>query len=276
VNLFRFIPGYEAAIYQENKEPLLFLFLAFLITFALVRFYTRMARKRGWGSGNVGGVHVHHVVVGVVLMGIAGVIAYTQFSYSEIIYSVSAIIFGIGLALTLDEFAMIFHLKDVYWTEEGRTSIDALLLAAAGAGLLLVWSSPFTTEGTKKPGANVAFDIHIGDRDIKVGVWIALLLGFVFAIVVFLKKKRVIGVLGLGLFPIAILGALRLAKPDSPWARWFYDPDRGRERLREWRTRQRDRSIARFTDGRLGRFERWFSDLLGGAPTVAAEDKPGE
>ena len=43
--MFRFIPGYESHIYDEGKEPLLFLFLAFIITFALTRLYTRMARK---------------------------------------------------------------------------------------------------------------------------------------------------------------------------------------------------------------------------------------
>lgn len=53
-DLFRFIPGYETHIYNDNKEPLLILFLAFLITFALTRLYTRLARKRGWGSASSG------------------------------------------------------------------------------------------------------------------------------------------------------------------------------------------------------------------------------
>jgi hypothetical protein len=57
VNLFRFVPGYDEHIYDANKEPLLFMFIAFLITFAFVGIYTRMARARGWGSGSVGGVH---------------------------------------------------------------------------------------------------------------------------------------------------------------------------------------------------------------------------
>jgi hypothetical protein len=68
VNLFRFIPGYETHIFDEGKEPLLFLFLAFIVAFALTRLYTRMARSRGWGSGNVGGVHMHHMVPGIILM----------------------------------------------------------------------------------------------------------------------------------------------------------------------------------------------------------------
>jgi hypothetical protein len=155
VNLFRFIPGYQTSIYEADKEPLLLLFLSFLITFALARLYTRLARRRGWGSGSAGGVHLHHVVVGVILMSIAGIVAFTQFGNNAVVFDVCAILFGVGLALTLDEFAMIFHLKDVYWAEEGRTSIDALILGVAGAGLLLVSSSPYTSSGETKPGQDL-------------------------------------------------------------------------------------------------------------------------
>src|SRR5262245_34585852 len=137
-DVFGFIPGYETHIYNDNKEPLFLLFLALLVTFALTRLYTRLARKRSWGSGSAGGVHLHHVVIGVILMAIGGLLSFTQFNYEETVYNVSAILFGVGLALTLDEFAMIFHMRDVYWAEEGRASIDAILIGAAGAGAVLV------------------------------------------------------------------------------------------------------------------------------------------
>ena len=75
MNLFRFIPGYETYIYEAGKEPILLLFIAFLVTFALTRLYTRLARVHGWGSGNVGGVHVHHIIPGLVLMAAAGIAA---------------------------------------------------------------------------------------------------------------------------------------------------------------------------------------------------------
>ena len=68
MNLFRFVPGYESAIYDEGKEPLFFLFLAFQIAFLLTRSYTRVARRRGWGSGTIHGVHLHHSVVGIALV----------------------------------------------------------------------------------------------------------------------------------------------------------------------------------------------------------------
>lgn len=259
MNLFRFIPGYETYIYDENKEPLLFLFLAFLITFALVRLYTRLARNRGWGSGSVGGVHMHHMVVGVVFMVVAGIVAFTQFSYNEIVYSLAAIVFGIGLALTLDEFAMIFHLKDVYWAEEGRTSIDAMLMGLAGSGLLLVSSAP---TGDDK------LVLDLGFVTIKAGFFVLLAVDLVLAAITFLKKKPILGVVALLALPVGLVTAIRLGKPGSPWAHWFYDPERGRERLRRRRERKLARSTRRFTVGWSGRFERWFSDLVGGAPSL--------
>ena len=67
-DIFRFIPGYSQHIVGDGKEPVLLLLLAFLITFALTRLYTRLARVYGWGSGSVGGVHLHHMVVGILIM----------------------------------------------------------------------------------------------------------------------------------------------------------------------------------------------------------------
>jgi lysyl-tRNA synthetase class 2 len=249
VNLFRFIPGYESAIYEEGKEPLLFMFVAFIVTFALTRFYTRMARKHGWGSGHVGGVHVHHMVVGVILMSVGGVLALTHFGDDAIVAACAGIVFGCGLALTLDEFAMILHLKDVYWTEEGRLSIDAMIVGVAASGVLLVSSSPVDD-----------------DSAIETIVFVELAFAMVFAALTFLKKKPFAGVIAIALLPVGVAGTIRLAKPGSPWAHQFYDPERGSEKGRERRQRKRERSSERFTVGRSGRFERWFSDLVGGAP----------
>jgi lysyl-tRNA synthetase class 2 len=264
VNLFRFIPGYTEHIYEANKEPLLSMFVAFLIAFALVRLYTRLARTRGWGSGNVGGVHMHHMVVGIILMSIGGALAFTQFRDSEIFLCVAAILFGVGGALTLDEFAMILHLKDVYWTEEGRTSVDAMLMGVAGAGLLLVAAVP-----TKE---NSGIRLEFGDFQISIGIWLALAINVVFVAITFLKKKPLLGVVGLFVFLVSIVGAIRLGKPGSPWAHWFYDPERGSARFRARRERKLARSERRYTVGWSGRFERWFSDLVGGAPTLPSPD----
>jgi lysyl-tRNA synthetase class 2 len=258
MNLFRFVPGYESTIYDNGREPLLCLFLAFLVTFALVRLYTRLARKHGWGSGSAGGVHVHHMVPGVILAAVGGILAVTQYSGNEVVKAVAAILFGVGLALVLDEFAMILHLRDVYWTSEGRTSVDAMLMGLAGSGVLMHASFALGGESA------VALSVTLG-------------IAVVLAAVTFLKKKPFLGIVALAVLPVGIVTAIRLGKPGSPWARWFYDPDRGRDRRRSVRERKRDRSARRYTVGWSGRFERWFSDLVGGAPTPPSDpaDLPG-
>ena len=264
MNLFRFIPGYEHHIYDASKEPLLFMFIAFLITFALVRVYTRMARTRGWGSGNFGGVHMHHMVPGLILMTVGGWLGFSQFGDNEIVFSIAAIFFGIGGALVLDEFAMILHLKDVYWTHEGRTSVDAMLMGVAAAGLLLVAAAP-----TKE---NTGITIELGGFTIRIGIWIALALSLVLVAITFLKKKPIAGIVGIFIIVVALVGAIRLAKPGSPWSHVFYEPDGRFVRFPERRERKRQRSIRRFSVGWSGRFERWFSDLVGGAPNLDSPD----
>jgi hypothetical protein len=214
------------------------------------------------------------MVVGVILMAVAGVLSFTQFNYHEIVYNIAAIFFGGGLALTLDEFAMIFHLRDVYWAEEGRTSIDAILLGAAGAGAVLLMASPFTNAGEAKPVSQGADDWGFDADTIRAPIWFVLLLGFAVAIIVLLKKKPIMAIIGFILLPVGIVSACRLAKPHSPWAKWFYRTRKESGRAAKRRARKLERSTYRFTEGRSGRFERWFSDLIGGAPDRPEEVSP--
>jgi hypothetical protein len=257
VNIFRFIPGYEHAIYNPGKEPILLLFLGFLFTFVFTRLYTRLARVRDWGSASAGDVHVHHMVPGVILMATCGILAFSPLSDNGIAWGLLALFFGIGAALTLDEFAMIFHVRDVYWSEEGRTSIDAMLMGLAAAALLLVGFAPF--EVNNKTGDDPAALAYFS---------LGILTNATFATISFLKKKPFAGTVALLIPVVGVFSAVRLGKPDSPWARWFYDPERGSARRRKKRERKRRRSIARFEHGWPGRFERWFSDLVGGAPQL--------
>ena len=97
MNLFRLVPGYTDHVYEAGKEPLLLMLIAFLVAFLLTRAYTRIARVRGWGSTHVGDVHMHHVVVGILLMTAAGVIEF-GFSPSEVFSEWLAIAFGVGAA----------------------------------------------------------------------------------------------------------------------------------------------------------------------------------
>lgn len=255
MDVFRFIPGYTEHIYDAGKEPLFALLVSFLIAFALTRGYTRLARKRGWGSGNVGGVHLHHVVPGIILVLSAGLLSFTTYVNSTVVYTLAAIVFGAGAALVLDEFALIFHLKDVYWSTEGRSSVDATIIGVLLTGLLLVTSSPFQLDNDEDPGSpkGIAFSI------IAVNLFLAAATLF--------KGKIFSGISGIFIPPIALVGAIRLAKPYSPWAHRLYEPDRAKtERARKRRASKLEGAWIRYETGWSGRFETWLLDVVGGKP----------
>ena len=260
MNLFGPVPGYDTHIYDGGKEALFLVFLAFLIAFALTRLYTRLARVHGWGSASVGGVHLHHAVPGLILALGAGLLAFTPWGNRSPAEEFLAVAFGIGAALVLDEWALIFHLDDVYWSQEGRSSIDAVIVGSTLAGLLLHTASPFGLQESEYPGPRTA-------------VFALLALNYLFALVCFLKGKPVVGAVGLLVPFVAVAGAVRLAKPHSPWSRWFYDPGRGPEPLRAERGRKLERARRRYDFGWEGRLERKVDDLIGGAPTAPASEK---
>src|SRR5438128_2617597 len=126
-DFFRFVPGYQNYVFRAGREPLFFLLLAFLLTFLVVRTYTRLGRARAWRSGSVRGIHLHHSVPGIIASLAAGTAIIAFQPGDEAMLFLSAL-FGAGAALTLDQFALILHLDDVYWTEEGRSSIEATLI----------------------------------------------------------------------------------------------------------------------------------------------------
>ena len=263
MDILRFIPGYTEHIYDAGKEPLFVLLVSFMIAFAMTRGYTRLARTRGWGSSNVGGVHLHHVVPGIILVLFGGLVSFTRYADSGITEGIAAILFGVGAAFVLDEFALIFHLKDVYWSREGRSSIDATIIGVMLALLLLVSSSPFgEDDASATEPRSVAFAI--------------LAVTVLFAIATILKGKYFLGTLALFFPPAGIVGVWRLAKPWSPWAHVFYNPDRvHHDFARRHRQKKLDRAWRRYETSRLGRFENWFVDLIGGTPHMppAHEDE---
>jgi hypothetical protein len=144
---------------------------AFLASFLFIRTSARLMRspKVPWWPGSVkteGGLHVHHLVFGI------------------------AAFFGIGAGLTLDEYALWLHLDDVYWAEEGRRSVDAVVI----------------------------------------------------------------------LLPVlSLVGAIRLAKPDSPWARRRYPSG--------------SRKLARAADRHERHTRRYqsFQDRIAGSPAEGAQ-----
>ena len=242
-DFFHFVPGYNHYAYAPGREPAFFLLLAFLLTFAAVRTYTRQARARGWGSGSLRGVHLHHLVPGIVASLFAGtaIIAFRPGDDSLLLLSS---LFGIGAALTLNEFALILHLDDVYWTKEGRSSIEATAMGFTFGLLCLLVTAPLGSD----PGKDIP---HWG-----LGSIIAV--NLCFALVCFLKGKPRLGALGIFVPGVALIGAVRMAKPPSLWTRRFYSP----EKLERAEVR------AALRHRRYSLLEHRLYDALGGAPSL--------
>src|SRR3954454_7730551 len=131
---------YDRAIVDTGRETQFLFFVAFLVSFGFIRTSAHMIRAQvSWWPGNVevGGTHIHHLVWGILLLlvnGYIGVAIHPGDPWRDIV----AVGFGIGTGLTLDEFALWLNLKDVYWAEQGRRSIDAVVVAAALSGVLLI------------------------------------------------------------------------------------------------------------------------------------------
>ena len=241
---------FQAHILQTGRLPLFCFFVAFIIGFGFIRLSVRMIRaKVRWWPGNVtsGDMHIHHMVFGVVLMVVAGVGGLAAPLHPIAWRAVAAGLFGLGTALVLDEFALILHLRDVYWTSDGRLSVDAVFVAAGVTVLLLLGIEPKIVPG---PGQN-------GDTwGAVISLSASLLVTFSLAAITLLKGKIWTGLFGLFLFPLLIVGAIRLARPGSPWARWRYQ----RRPHKRARAARRERQVRQ----PVIRFKSRVEDLLSG------------
>jgi hypothetical protein len=228
-----------------GREPLLLMLAASLLTLVTTRTYTRLARVRGWASGRVGNVHVHHLVVGIVLALVAGMLE-IALQPGEFGRELFAVIFGAGAAFILDEFALSVHLRDVYWTTAGRHSIEVSIMWVLLGSMLLVGVSPF--------------GIHDGTEGPRIVGFVVVAVNILLSVVTCLKGKLTLGLLSIFLPPVGLVAALRLARPGSVWASIFY---RQRpERLR--------RAALRFdpTHSAAERLRHRLHDALGGAHDV--------
>lgn len=235
---------------EEHHEQGLFLVLiGFLGAFAFIRMSTRIIRSEAisWWPGNVeseSGVHVHHLVFGIVTMMAAGTLGFLadgQTPYFEI----CAFFFGIGVGLTIDEFALWVHLEDVYWAKEGRSSIDATVIAAAAMLLVMVGSNPVAIES--------------GSPEVVILSILSTLFVFAMVAICVFKGRILHAVVGFFVFPVAIYGASRIGKPESAW---------GRRRYGERRPKKQAKAEDRFSpDRRTERFKEAFRDIVGGKPS---------
>ena len=165
---------------------------------------------------------------------IGGVLAFAPIAWQSPWWEITGVLFGIGAALVLDEFALILHLDDVYWSEQGRKSIDVVFLCAALVGMLVLGASPLGVG-----------DVSEAEEAVRYAWLSTLLINGLFVVISLLKGRIWLGVLGLLVPLLALIGTLRLARPGSPWARRRYkEGSRKRERSiqraarhdRQWRT----------------------------------------
>jgi hypothetical protein len=231
----------------EHRDGIFLVLAGFILSFAFIRMSTRLMRspRVPWWPGSVSvgesGVHIHHLVFGICLMMLAGTVGFAS-SGENPWFDISAALFGVGTGLTIDEFALWVYLDDVYWAEEGRKSVDATAIAAAGMLLLLFGFEPFdfTTSSVGEVISSFA--------------GAALVFGMV--AICFSKGRIMHGYIGFFILPVAIYGANRLGKPDSPWARRFYGKRRPAKQAA---------AVERFRpDRRTERFKQRFRDLVGG------------
>jgi len=121
--------------------------VAFFLTFSCARGVIFLSRGHAGVNVVIGGVHVHHLVWGILLLLLVGYLWLIQVDGpsgrpSVPIGRLTAIVYGTGAALTLDEFALWLRLNDVYWQREGRASVDAIVLFGAVVSVGL-WGKPF-------------------------------------------------------------------------------------------------------------------------------------
>ncbi len=228
-----------------SLRPVMWMFFAILATFLITRTVTRLIRSgsgAGAGLGNVrlGGVHVHHQVFGILITIGTGIVLVSETPHGAAL-DVAAAIFGVGVSLTLDVFALWLHLQDVYWTTEGRKSVDAIFCVLAVTGALIGGTSFLSGRvGTTTWWSSVS------------GLAVALML----SVICLLKGKVTTGVIGIVISVVAFVGAVRLAKPGSWWATHRYAS----------RPQRAARAAHRYGPRYQRRWNR-LRDLVAGAPS---------
>ncbi|MFP5235879.1 MAG: hypothetical protein ACLGSD_08240 [Acidobacteriota bacterium] len=140
----------RSTIPDRPRQRMFLASVAFLITFAGVRLLVHLiVENRGpFGWVVVKGHHIHHLVWGILILLLVGYgwlldLGRSHSPISIFLSRLMCLCYGVGAALTLDEFALWLNLEpDAYWTRQGRLSVDAVILfgsiLAVGA-----WGAPF-------------------------------------------------------------------------------------------------------------------------------------
>jgi hypothetical protein len=241
---------------EHERQGVFLVLVGFLGSFLFIRLSARLGRspRVPWWPGSVvsdSGLHLHHLVWGICLMMASGALGFALYDSSPW-FELCAACFGIGAGLTIDEFALWIYLEDVYWAREGRSSIDAAVIAGAAMLLVLLGAVPLEVDT-----GSVAGDIALA----VVGAAILLLP----VVICFAKERLLHGALGIFFTPLAVYGMVRVGKPRSPWARRFYG-DRN--------PHKQAKAEQRFgADRRTERFKERFRDMVGGETQAAYQAK---
>lgn len=122
-------------IADRPRRRLFLASVSFFLTFAIVRGMVYCIRHQvpPFHYIIMGDRHIHHLVIGILILLGVGYGWLCEFgtgsdSSSVLASSLMSVLYGVGSALTLDEFALWLNLKDVYFVREGRSSIDAVIL----------------------------------------------------------------------------------------------------------------------------------------------------
>jgi lysyl-tRNA synthetase class 2 len=245
----------------ESRATLAAFMLGLLLTFLGVRINTRLIRaKVSWWFHDIesdDGVHVHHMVIGVVLMIATGILFFALLP-KGLWLQLIALVFGAGVALTLDEFALILRLQDVYWRNEGRLSVDAVIVALTVATLLFLGYRPLigSPAGADDLSGVVAYVL----------LTLIIVINAFFAVMCLLKGKMWMGLFALFIPFLGLVGMVRVARPTSPWARWRY-------RANPRKTAKAERREQRF-DATVRAWKTAFFDLIAGKPHLPSIAPP--
>jgi hypothetical protein len=242
--------SYLGASVPSGRSIALWVFAGFLGSWIFIRTSARLMRspKVTWWPGSVktsGGLHIHHLVWGICLMIVCGFLGFALNPATPQSQIIGAL-FGIGVGLTLDEFALWLRLKDVYWSEQGRASVDAVVIAAILGGLVVASSGPLFEGKWWEIAIAVILDLAIMCVGLAKGKIILALTGFFIPI------------------PIGLIAAIRLAKPNSRWARWRY------------KNKPRKLEKARIRHAKWERRRTRFEDAIAGAPDQTSSGAPDQ
>jgi hypothetical protein len=124
-----------------RERAALWSWLGFTTTFATVRAITYSIRAgRGpFRNLSVGGAHLHHYMWGIGMLTGVGAVAVRGDDATRR-HPLVAVVYGSGLALIVDEFALLLDLQDVYWAKQGRVSVDL------GVGVVAVGGTAFSAK----------------------------------------------------------------------------------------------------------------------------------